>query len=58
MAAGTLAERGLDTQRFLMCAPLIVREARRVARSLLTDHLRVDVLIRGDCEEIFVSEVE
>jgi len=40
------------------CWPEMVRAAEKVATAGGTDFLRVDLLIRGDCDAVFVSEVE
>jgi len=40
------------------CYDVMVREAEHVARSARTDYLRVDMLIEGSCDAVYVSEVE
>lgn len=43
---------------FARCLPQILRKAERVADGAHADHLRVDFLVEGNCEAIFVSEAE
>lgn len=40
------------------CYPQMVQIAEKVATYARTDFLRVDILISGDCEALYVSEVE
>eukprot|EP00929_Paragymnodinium_shiwhaense_P079053 TRINITY_DN41080_c0_g1_i1.p1 TRINITY_DN41080_c0_g1~~TRINITY_DN41080_c0_g1_i1.p1 ORF type:complete len:538 (-),score=139.82 TRINITY_DN41080_c0_g1_i1:56-1669(-) len=40
------------------CYPRMVEIAEKVARGTKTDMLRVDILIHGNCEDLFVSELE
>lgn len=40
------------------CISKVMFEAQRVASGARVDNLRVDFLVEGDCERIFVSEVE
>eukprot|EP00434_Breviolum_minutum_P014308 symbB.v1.2.012616.t1/scaffold874.1/size155782/10 len=40
------------------CFPQMVQIAEKVATHARTDFLRVDILVSGDCENLFVSEVE
>eukprot|EP00928_Gymnodinium_smaydae_P027010 TRINITY_DN21030_c0_g1_i2.p1 TRINITY_DN21030_c0_g1~~TRINITY_DN21030_c0_g1_i2.p1 ORF type:complete len:833 (-),score=83.78 TRINITY_DN21030_c0_g1_i2:35-2533(-) len=41
-----------------VCLPKIMEAATRVATGARTDHLRVDLLVNGQCDEVYVSEVE
>lgn len=40
------------------CYPQMVQIAEKVAKYARTDFLRVDILVSGDCEALYVSEVE
>lgn len=40
------------------CYDRMVDMAERLARHARTDFLRVDILVSGDCEGLYVSEVE
>jgi len=40
------------------CLPKIMKTAERVASGARVDHLRVDFLIEGLCDEVYVSELE
>jgi len=40
------------------CYPQMVQMAEQVARKAQTDYLRVDILVQGQCEAMYVSEVE
>mmetsp|Transcript_18341 Transcript_18341/g.59568 ORF Transcript_18341/g.59568 Transcript_18341/m.59568 type:complete len:562 (+) Transcript_18341:1039-2724(+) len=42
----------------MKCIPMAQLQAQRVASAVGADHLRVDFLVEGNCDQIYVSEVE
>ena len=48
----------IDNKALLQCMFFGVKVAERVADGARADHLRVDLLVKGDCSDLFVSEVE
>lgn len=49
---------GWSTRVGYMCMRKVIQQARRVADGARVDHLRVDFLVEGDCDRVYVSEVE
>ena len=47
----------IDNKALLQCMFFGVKVAERVADGARADHLRVDLLVKGDCSDLFVSEV-